>query len=1193
MTPGWRTSLPHRTPQLGSSHRRLILNSEFRLVLCRAALVLLTAALALPPARGSEPLRDETEFFEKSVRPLLAEKCWPCHGSAEKIKGGLRLTSRANILKGGDSGPAAVAGDAAGSLLVQATRYDQEPKMPPKGKLPDREIEVLARWVKMGLAWPDTMGTTISAAGELRVPDAGSKPRPWSFEPVRPVAVPPARNTSQAASPIDRFLLADLETNGLSPAGPADRRTLVRRATFDLIGLPPSPEEIDTFLADNSPHAFARVVDRLLASPRYGQRWGRHWLDVVRYADARDLIQLPAESDFREAWRYRDWVVAAFNRDLPYTEFIRHQVAGDLLPPPSSGGINKDGLIATGMLAIADFVPGDVDKDQMIADYVNDQVDVVSKAFLGISVACARCHDHKFDPVSIEDYYALAGIFFSTRLIPGPVAGNTPLVRVPLLSPEELEKVQAADAADKARLAALEQQLPDAADRAYVTFLHHLISQKIPAYLISASEYRQHPPGVASTPLAALGKGKKLNQKLLAGFVDYLDRVAAQTSIDRHKTLRDLAAGMLVGSRLEESAASLGQELAALGARRAKDHAHSSRVHTLQEACLIRLRADDPHLVTDGDGRVVVWPNRACLPFDARPASPAPGPSRTSARINGHDRPVLKFDGKSLLSFPRRVPATGSLFAIFRADGAARPGHRLLGWEDSDAGKHGLGLMLENGGRLHAILRNEGRSGDLVDLRPHAGFELVCLTWGPKGVTLHRNGAPAGAGKGVESLSSDPAVAALHLGGPGSGGSPRFHGELAELRVYDRELTDGERQLVQNELRAVWLDPVAPKPAQIDPLTELFEELLSARGPFWLPADERNAMLPADERSRLENMSRELDALKKKPPRDIPRAVVVQDGGPKGTRHEGFKDVPIFLRGNSKRLGKTAPRGVPRSLQTTHEPPPQILNGSGRLELAQWLARPDNPLTARVLVNRIWQHHFGEGLVRTPNDFGNRGERPSNAALLDWLAAQFVESGWSVKTMHRLIMLSSAYQQSSRAPSAALAKDPDNRLFGRMNRRRLEAESIRDSLLAVAGRLDSAIGGPSFADLAVPRRTVYLQSVRTGPGATDFGRVFDRADPGSIVGKRGESVVAPQALFFLNDPFVSEMARALAARIAGEAPPANEPRINRLYALALGRPPTPRELDLGSRFLASVEGAGGWERYCQLIVCQNEFLYID
>ena len=1076
--------------------------------------------MPLASARAVQSLPDDIDFFENNVRPLLAEKCWPCHGDAQKIKGGLRLTSRANIIKGGESGPAAVSGDSAGSLLVQAVRYDHELKMPPKGKLPDREIELLSRWVAMKLPWPETAGATTKKASEARSRDPESKPRFWSFRQVSTVPVPAVRDTAQRQSPIDSFLLSELEKNGLSPAEPADRRTLLRRATFDLIGLPPTPEEIDAFLADESPDAFARVVDRLLASPRYGERWGRHWLDVVRYADARDLIQLPADSDFRESWRYRDWVVAAFNRDVPYTEFIRYQIAGDLLPPTIAGGINKDGLVATGMLAIADFVPGDVDKDQMIADYVNDQVDVVSKAFLGVSVACARCHDHKFDPISTEDYYALAGIFFSTRLIPGPVPGNTPLVRVPLLSPDELKTIEAKDSAAKRRQAEVEQQLPDAADFAYVAFLRHLTIKKIPAYLIAASEYRRRSTGESKPSISTLARQKNLSEKLLAGFVAYLGRVAAQPTIDRHQTVRDAAAGTLSASRLTEQAAALGRELAALAARQAKGLASAPGESSLHEACLIRLRADDRQLLADGSGRVLMWPNRGSLPSDARPQSPGLGPLKASASINGHDRAVLKFDGESLLTFPRRVPGVGSLFVVFRLDAAARSGGRLLGWEDSDAGKHGLGVMVEAGGS-HAILRNDGRSGDLVDVRQRAGFELVSITWGPQGVTLHRNGAAAGGGKGIEAISSDPAIADLRLGGPGSGGGSRFQGELAELRVYNRQFTETERRSVEGELRANWLDAARPKPAPIDALAELYEELLSARGPFWLTAGERMSILPVEERSRLASMSRELDLLKKRPPRDIPRAVVVQDGGPKGTRHEGFNDAQVFLRGNSKRLGNFVPRGVPRSLLGEHQSQLRIASGSGRLPLTEWLARSDNPLTARVMVNRIWQYHFGDGLVRTPNDFGERGERPSNPALLDWLAGRFVDSGWSVKAMHRVIMLSSAYQQSSRAGALVIAKDPENRLFGRVNRRRLEAESIRDGLLAVAGRLDSTIGGPSFADLALPRRTVYLQSVRTGPGATDFGRVFDRADPGSIVGKRGESVVAPQALFFLNDPFVT------------------------------------------------------------------------
>ena len=638
------------------------------------------------------------------------------------------------------------------------------------------------------------------------------------------MVVPVVHDAGRARTAIDRFLVADLEKNGLTPADPADRRTLIRRATFDLIGLPPTPEEIDAFAQDSSPQAFARVVDRLLASPRYGERFGRRWLDVVRYADARDLIQLPAESDFREAWRYRDWVVAAFNRDLTYTEFMKYQVAGDLLPPPIPGAINKEGLIATGLLAIADFVPGDVDKDQMIADYVNDQIDVVSRAFLGMSVACARCHDHKFDPISTEDYYSLAGIFFSTRLVPGPVAGNTPLLRVPLLTAEELQKVEAEDAADKGRRAALEQLVPDAVDRAYVGFLRHVIAEKIAAYLVAASEYRFSHSGAGSRPVEKLAKQEGLDPKLLGGFIDYLTRVADQPSIARHPTLREAAAGTLAGSRLEKSAAKLAEELALLRARTEKERAGAAKENSVADSCLIRLRADDPYLVADQESRVLVWPNRAGSPGDARPISPARGPVRTNIEIGGRARTVVQFDGEALLAFPRRVPSTGSLLAIFRTSEKARPGQRLVGWEDSDAGKHGLGLLAERGGRLHAVLRKEGQSGDLVDTNPTEGFELVSLTWGSRGATLHRNGVAAGFQKGLDAVSSDPTVAALRLGGPGSGGSPRFQGELAEIRVYDRQLDETERRLVEAELRATWLDSASSKEPPIDPLKELYAE---------------------------------------------------------------------------------------------------------------------------------------------------------------------------------------------------------------------------------------------------------------------------------------------------------------------------------------------------------------------------------
>ncbi|RPI87946.1 MAG: DUF1549 domain-containing protein, partial [Planctomycetaceae bacterium] len=315
-------------------------------------------------------------------------------------------------------------------------------------------------------------------------PDAESPARPmdgaehWAFQPLRQVALPVVRHHDWGANAVDAFILHRLEAEGLSPAPAADKRTLLRRVTFDLTGLPPTPDEIADFLTDESPLAYSRVVDRLLASPAYGERWGRHWLDVVRYADARDLIQLPAESDFREAWRYRDWVVQAFNSDLPYDRFISCQIAGDLLQPADPHEIDVGALVATGLLSIADFVPGDVDKTQMIADYVNDQIDVVGRAVLGLTLGCARCHDHKYDPITIEDYYSLAGIFFSTRLIPSPVKGNTPLVRVPLLPPARVQEIEAEAARAKQRLAVLPGEIATFEERVFHEWMEQRIARE-------------------------------------------------------------------------------------------------------------------------------------------------------------------------------------------------------------------------------------------------------------------------------------------------------------------------------------------------------------------------------------------------------------------------------------------------------------------------------------------------------------------------------------------------------------------------------------------------------------------------------------------------------------------------------------------------------------------------------------------
>jgi len=1021
----------------------------------------------------------------------------------------------------------------------------------------------------------------------------------WSFQPVRDATPPAVRAATWPNGPIDHFILARLEARGLTPCEPAGKRTLLRRATFDLTGLPPTPDEIDDFLADESPSAFAKVVDRLLASPHYGERWGRHWLDVVRYADARDLIQLPVESDFREAWRYRDWVVSAFNRDLPYDDFITRQLAGDLHQPSDPAKIDTEALVATGFLAIADFVPGDVDKELMIADYVNDQIDVVGRALMGLTLGCARCHDHKFDPISTEDYYALAGIFFSTRLVPGPVAGNTPLVRVPLLSKSELQAIEEQAARDKQRLAVLPreiQALTVRTDREFLATLERRIPNETPRYLMAAWEYVHPPAGENQPALAEFAAARQLDASTLSRWLEYLNE-HPHPLLSQHLAATDRASSERLGQELEQN---LSGTLAQRQALAAKDPSNQA----LTDEAFLTFRADDRRVMTNEAGQVTLWPDRAGTVEDASPVADAQGPLLASAMVHGHTRPVVRFQGHELLQAPRSVPPIGSLFVVFRPSEANVSDQRLVGWEDSSVGQHGLGLIANATGAVHAVLRRSGANGDVVaPATATRDFQLLSVTWGPAGVTLHRNGEALGANRAIDAVSSDPGIAALRIGGPGSGAAGRFHGDLAELRVYSAQLDDAARGRIEAELQSRWFGPPKTEDAAVDQVADLYDELSSPRGPFWMSEAERIRLLPEEVRTQLAAMQAELEALKRKPGVEVPKAVVVQDGGPPGTKHEGFRDAQVYVRGNPASPGPTVPRGFPLVLAGEHQPP--IREGSGRRELAMWLFRPDHPLTARVMVNRIWQHHFGEGLVRTSTNFGFMGESPSHPELLDYLAARFVASGWSVKAMHRLIMSSNVYQQSTRASKAVQAADPENRLLTRMNRRRLESEAIRDSLLVLAGRLDTTPGGPGFLDMAVGRRSLYLMSVRTGAKAAEFGPLFDAPDCGAVVERRNVSTVAPQALFLLNDPFVIELAEALAARLAREVPAGGDPthndpaqnhdaaRIDRLYQIAVGRPPTPAEVAVGLQLVGNPAAPDAWSRYCHVVLCTNELVYVD
>jgi hypothetical protein len=740
----------------------------------------------VPLARCAGPDTAASDHFEKKVRPLLVARCLKCHGG-EKTKGGLRLDSADGLRRGGSSGAVVVPGKPDESLLIQAVRHAGDLHMPPDGKLSPQQVNDLRTWVQAGAVWPS--GDRLAAVPPSRGAFTASQKAFWAFQPVRLPAIPAVQNRGWLKSPIDAFILAPLEARGLQPSPLADRRTLLRRATFDLTGLPPTPADMEAFLGDTSPGSFARVVDRLLASPHYGERWGRHWLDVARYAET---TANDANAVMRYAWRYRDYVVAAFNRDLPYDQFVIEQLAGDLLPQTADRGENARRVIATGFLMVGPKALAETDKEQTRLDIADEQIDVTGRAFLGLTLGCARCHDHKFDPIPTVDYYALAGIFRGTNMF--------------------------------------------------------------------------------------------------------------------------------------------------------------------------------------------------------------------------------------------------------------------------------------------------------QDLQPNASM------W----------------------------------------------------QEYALPAAAGEKPVVV----------MAPK-----------------------------------------------------------------DGA--------AVNLPLHVRGDRFNLGPTVPRHFPQ-IVAGEKAPPLTTPQSGRLELARWIASPANPLTARVMVNRLWQHHFGTGLVATADNFGSRGERPSHPELLDYLAARFDQDGWSVKAVHRLLLLSSTYQMAYTSNPEAARVDSGNRLLWRMPRRRLEAEAIRDAMLSVSGRLDPTVGGGESSEYlyskAEPlggtmkirpnrmtaddpyytnssRRSLYLPVVRNM--LPDVLALFDAADPNGVTAVRNETTVASQTLFLLNNPFVRtqalDFARSLCAR-----PMTDSERTCAAYLRAFGRPPSQEEVEEALTFLGDYTATArrskpseadarlaAWQRLCQALLCSNEFLYVD
>lgn len=1072
---------------------------------------------------------DDLDFFERKVRPVLVEHCYECHSAdAKSLKGGLRVDSRATLLTGGDTRPAIVPNKAADSLLVEAIRYgNQALQMPPKHRLSEAVIADLEFWINRGAVFPGSESPVAE-----RKPDSAAAPSShWAFKPISDHQPPDADKS--IPHPVDCFIRAKLAEQGLQPASPADRRTLVRRVYFDLIGLPPTPAEVDAFLSDIAPDAYERLIERLLASPRYGERWGRWWLDVARYADTNGQDENKVMAN---AWRYRDWVIAAFNSDKPFDQFTVEQIAGDLLPTNSvPEEIQFDRWTATGLLVMGPKMLAEQDKPKLVMDIVDEQIDIVSRAFLGLTVGCARCHDHKFDPVSARDYYALAGIFKSTRT----------MENLDFVSKFNERKI-----ATREHLAALEaygKALAGATNR---------IDSAIKGANASLAQKRH----------------EQLGSLLLAAIRN--DSVRSADSID--------------------SDASLSEPLKRLRQLLAQDSGTNSPARLLRDA------ASSPERLT-------------AFLRDAETNRFVPdGLAYTSGKIGD----AFLATGSNELTIPHEPalePSSLSVEAWVRVAQFPEGGdtRRWLVNKNGNEWVEGHYALMIDGDRAGAYL-NIGGGRENVFAVWSAEHSLKTGKWHHLAFSydggllrLFVDGKPAG-----EKAVNRPRVA---------GGSPvvlarrqdgynRFKGVLDEVRIFNRALTSEEvRSHFEHPDQPVTDGVVARR--NFNDLTdseratvartETYEAIFGADGVLALPKDPR-PLYPSATRDEIAWLERERDELKSSAPPPIAYALAVAEDKP--------VDLPVHIRGSHLNIAKDpVPRGFIQVVQKD-APKPLPANQSGRLELARWLTSAENPLPARVIVNRIWQAHFGEGLVRTPDNFGVRGELPTHPELLDWLAREFIRSGWSVKAMHRLILSSATYRQSANATS--VSTDPENRLLAHFPRVRLEAEMVRDALLAVSGKLDQTTGGSLVkwgnndyvpddeSSAKSSRRSVYLPVVRDK--VYDVFTIFDFANPSVGQSKRFPTVVSHQALFFLNSPLVKDCASTLARTLRNTPCKDDAERIQLAYQSVLGRPPSTAETARVTEFLKTVgneakEGRTpeGWTAFCQMLFASNEFLYRD
>lgn len=1246
----------------------------------------------------------ELEFFEAKVRPLLVKQCYECHGpDSDPVEGGLLTSSRKALLHGGDTGPAIKPGDPQASLLVEVVNYDGDITMPPSSKLPQEQIDILAEWIQRGAPWPAEDDHAVATESDFDL--AARRTQHWCWQPIRRGSLPSVSGTDWVLDPLDQFILARLEQAKLLPAEPASKTSWIRRVTFDLTGLPPKPEEIQAFLADSSPQAYETVVDRLLDSPHFGERWARHWMDLVRYAET-----CGHEFDYPipGAHHYRDYLIRSFNNDVPYDQFVREHIAGDLLSEPRlhpESGFNES-IIGTGFwfLGEATHAPVDVKGDE--AGRIDNQLDVMSKTFLGITLACARCHDHKFDAISTQDYYAVSGFLQSSRrqealLDPGrriqqgldkirqaeqqvatllqPLANTA--AGAPPTSQWNRELAAVAEIMRAMKGVAAQSNAPvkldDSVDRLLADFEDGTYGKwqatgnafgSRPQSQETLAEYQgdvraagkyfvnshSRVPGegghgddatgtLTSPPFKLdrrflhflVGGGNHANKTCVQILVD--DKpVVSQTGFAQNEmrpVVLDLAnwQGKDIRVRLVD------EETGGWGNIGADHFVLSHSRHMGMPRKLIHDTATQHGVSAD---RLESWilaireVSRDDFDHPAQPLAAVIN-AQTPADIAWKAQQEV-FKKKQKDAETRRLEST---VLLDTSDPTSRSQWFLTGqafpeaspaqgnWQMTDRGwRYATAEHLNSqrhGTRLYGVVRSPTFTieSDRIWYRiktRNANVRLVI-----DGFTMNiyngllfsqcsKNFNTEGQWRWVEQ----------------SGDLGRYKGHRAHIEIIDHSDDGFEVSEIQfgNDPPSSNIDPGVHRTwttsTNAASLCEVFASELNAAWTACLAGNATGSQskavnwaldhglleIPQKTAAELQTLATQCHQWDRELPAPLRVQALAEGSG---------ENEKIFIRGNHRLLGDVAPRQMLTALQT--EPWPVDMEGSGRLRLANEIVDPDNPLTSRVMVNRIWHHLFGRGLVPSVDNFGVLGQEPTHPELLDYLAGEFIDQNWSVKQMIKRITLSQTYRLSTRGRTESDQVDPQNLLWHRAKVRRLQGEAIRDAMLSASGRLDATLYGPS-----VPiHLTEFLSGRgRPGNGPLDGNRrrslylevrrnflqpmmiSFDTPIPFSTVGRRNTSNVPAQALILMNDPFVYEEAKHFAERLLAETDDVAT-RIEKLYWLSFGRSPEAEEIQQATAFLESQANALGlnsnaplqdlrpWQDLCHVIWNVKEFIYLN